>query len=77
MINLLGDRWFKGVDSASACEPDWASVLAHGNAYIGVHLHLYGKAQARKGRKMGHINITAATLTEAWQTARSIQQLLH
>jgi len=77
MINLLGDRWFKGVDSASAREPDWAGVLAHGNAYIGVHLHLYGKTEARKGRKMGHINITAATLTEAWQTARSIQQLLH
>jgi 5-(carboxyamino)imidazole ribonucleotide synthase len=77
MINLLGDRWFKGVDSASAREPDWASVLAHGNAHIGVHLHLYGKTEARKGRKMGHINITAATLTEAWQTARSIQQLLH
>ncbi len=76
MINLLGDRWFEGVDSASPREPDWARVLALGSAAVGVHLHLYGKAEARAGRKMGHINVTAATLAEAWQTAASIQQLL-
>ncbi len=66
MINLLGDVW----------EPDWSRVLALGSADVGVHLHLYGKAQARVGRKMGHINVTAATLAEAWQTAAAIQQLL-
>lgn len=66
MINLLGDVW----------EPDWARVLALGGDSVGVHLHLYGKEEARRGRKMGHINITAQTLDKAWQTARSIQQLL-
>ncbi len=66
MLNLLGDVWV----------PDWAKVLALGNSNVGVHLHLYGKAEARAGRKMGHINVTAATLAEAWQTATSIQQLL-
>ncbi|MEY4362775.1 MAG: hypothetical protein RLZZ24_127, partial [Pseudomonadota bacterium] len=35
--------------------PDWARVLA----LPGAHLHLYGKKQARVGRKMGHLNITA------------------
>jgi 5-(carboxyamino)imidazole ribonucleotide synthase len=37
--------------------PDWAAVLA----LPGVHLHLYGKASARPGRKMGHLTVTAAT----------------
>lgn len=69
MLNLLGDVWHSG-------EPDWAKVLALGSAAVGVHLHLYGKAEARTGRKMGHINITAQNLDTAWQTATSIQQLL-
>jgi len=76
MLNLLGDVWFEGVGSTSPREPDWAKILALGSAAVGVHLHLYGKAEARRGRKMGHINVTAATLAEAWQTAASIQQLL-
>jgi len=76
MLNLLGDVWFEGVGSTSPREPDWAGILALGSAAVGVHLHLYGKAEARRGRKMGHINVTAATLAEAWQTAASIQQLL-
>jgi 5-(carboxyamino)imidazole ribonucleotide synthase len=50
MLNLLGDLWSGG-------EPDWAAVLA----LPGVHLHLYGKAEARPGRKMGHLTVTAAT----------------
>ena len=39
--------------------PDWAGVLA----LPGVHLHLYGKAEARRGRKMGHLTVTAADAT--------------
>ena len=35
-------------------EPRWADVLA----LPGTHLHLYGKTEARRGRKMGHLNIT-------------------
>lgn len=45
MLNLLGDLW-------GDSEPDWAPVLAE----AGAALHLYGKAEARPGRKMGHIN---------------------
>jgi len=50
MLNLLGDLWPNST-------PDWDKVLA----LPGTHLHLYGKLSARKGRKMGHLNITAAT----------------
>ncbi len=67
MINLLGQH---------CAHADWTKVLAYGNALVGVHLHLYGKSEARTGRKMGHINITAQTLEQAWQTARLIQPLL-
>ena len=44
MTNLLGDLWEKG-------EPDWAAACAHPD----VKLHLYGKLEARPGRKMGHL----------------------
>ncbi|CAN5119849.1 5-(carboxyamino)imidazole ribonucleotide synthase [soil metagenome] len=55
MLNLLGDLWFDG--SGEERTPAWDRVLA----LPGTHLHLYGKASARPGRKMGHLNITAAT----------------
>jgi 5-(carboxyamino)imidazole ribonucleotide synthase len=62
MLNLLGDLWFGGGDSpGEAREPDWQRVLA----LPGVHLHLYGKAEARPGRKMGHLTVTAASAEEA------------
>ena len=59
MLNLLGDLWFANPSSANAAqvEPAWQKVLA----LPGTHLHLYGKREARVGRKMGHLNITAAT----------------
>ncbi len=50
MLNLLGDLWLNA-------EPPWHQVLA----LPGTHLHLYGKREARVGRKMGHLNITAAS----------------
>ena len=55
MLNLLGDLWF--ARGASASTPDWAAVLV----LPGAHLHLYGKASARPGRKMGHLTITGDT----------------
>jgi 5-(carboxyamino)imidazole ribonucleotide synthase len=55
MLNLLGDLWFEPGASRQR-EPDWARVLA----LPGAHLHLYGKAEARCGRKMGHLTLTAA-----------------
>ena len=48
MINLLGDLWSSG-------EPRWVEVFRR----PGVKLHLYGKAEPRPGRKMGHLNCLA------------------
>jgi 5-(carboxyamino)imidazole ribonucleotide synthase len=57
MLNLLGDLWFTG-SAQTPAEPPWAQVLA----LPGAHLHLYGKAAARPGRKMGHLTLTGADL---------------
>lgn len=54
MANLLGDLWQGG-------EPAWDRALA----VPGVRLHLYGKTEARPGRKMGHLTCVAVTGTEA------------
>jgi 5-(carboxyamino)imidazole ribonucleotide synthase len=54
MLNLLGDLWY-GSDDVQRT-PDWAAVLR----LPGTRLHLYGKREARRARKMGHLNITAA-----------------
>ncbi|MFX8122199.1 hypothetical protein ABTK95_19980, partial [Acinetobacter baumannii] len=55
MLNLLGDLWFS--TAGGPTPPAWDRVLA----LPGTHLHLYGKSDARPGRKMGHLNITADT----------------
>ncbi|MEO1946921.1 MAG: 5-(carboxyamino)imidazole ribonucleotide synthase [Methylophilaceae bacterium] len=47
MVNVLGDSWVEGV------EPAWGKAFAHNN----LKLHLYGKPEARKGRKMGHFTV--------------------
>ena len=67
MLNLLGDLWFEPADGTMR-EPDWAAVLA----VPGAQLHLYGKAQARRGRKMGHINVLGATLAQAKERAARV-----
>jgi 5-(carboxyamino)imidazole ribonucleotide synthase len=67
MLNLLGDLW-----AGRPAGPDWAAVLA----LPGAHLHLYGKAEARPGRKMGHLTITAAEPTQADAVARRAAALL-
>jgi 5-(carboxyamino)imidazole ribonucleotide synthase len=72
MLNLLGDLWFKPAEPQVECTPAWDQVLA----LPGTHLHLYGKASARPGRKMGHLNITAATAEQAADTARKAAVLL-
>ncbi len=56
MIQLLGDLWENG-------EPDWAEVLADPD----IHLHLYGKADPRPGRKMGHLTCVGDDPTVALQ----------
>ncbi len=58
MVNILGNCWGEG-------EPKWAAALA----LPGVRLHLYGKREARPGRKMGHLTVTAETGPEALQRA--------
>ena len=63
MANLLGDLWEGG-------EPDWAAVCAH----PGVSLHLYGKAEARPGRKMGHLTAVAETAKEAARLAEDARR---
>lgn len=50
MVNLLGDVWLSG---GEVSEPDWKSLLRESN----LKLHLYGKAEARAARKMGHFTV--------------------
>ncbi len=71
MLNILGDVWFDSATGAMR-EPDWSSVLA----IPGVKLHLYGKAEARRGRKMGHMNVLGSTLAEANAAAAQAAQVL-
>jgi 5-(carboxyamino)imidazole ribonucleotide synthase len=71
MLNLLGDIWFAhGSDEPR--EPEWARVLAHPQA----KLHLYGKREARRRRKMGHVTCLGATLDDALATVRAIKREL-
>ena len=71
MLNLLGDLWRLDVQGQRVA-PDWAPLLA----LPGLHLHLYGKTEARPGRKMGHLTITAADAAAARATALRAAALL-
>ena len=55
MANLLGDLWPAGG------QPLWHKALADPR----IKLHLYGKVEAKKGRKMGHLTATAETADQA------------
>ena len=74
MVNLLGDIWnFPGGSAQSSPggrEPGWAAVLRH----PGAHLHLYGKREARPGRKMGHVTVCEASLERALEVALAIRR---
>ncbi|MEY2839913.1 MAG: hypothetical protein RJB60_2212 [Pseudomonadota bacterium] len=76
MLNLLGDLWFPGgvADQVEPeqVEPDWAAILA----LSGTHLHLYGKHEARAGRKMGHLTVTGATPEAAHAVALQAAAIL-
>jgi 5-(carboxyamino)imidazole ribonucleotide synthase len=54
MANLLGDLWIDG-------PPSWTAALAVPE----VKLHLYGKREARPGRKMGHLTALGETAAAA------------
>jgi len=66
MLNLLGDLWVNGAP------PAWDQVLA----LPGAHLHLYGKLKASKGRKMGHLTLTGATVDAVRASALAAAALL-
>lgn len=65
MLNLYGDLWADG-------KPDFLPVLRH----PGAKLHLYGKAAARAGRKMGHVVVLGPTAELALQEAKSLYRQL-
>ena len=69
MLNILGESW-RG--SHAGEPPHWEQLLAHGSA----KLHLYGKSQARPGRKMGHVTVLGTTLAEALASAVSVRALI-
>ncbi|MDH3632072.1 MAG: 5-(carboxyamino)imidazole ribonucleotide synthase [Gammaproteobacteria bacterium] len=66
MWNLLGDIWPRDA------EPEWAAVLENELA----KLHLYGKTEARPGRKMGHINCLGETLDDAKTLLDQVRNIL-
>lgn len=66
MWNLLGDIW------PEDAEPDWAAILECELA----KLHLYGKTEARPGRKMGHINCLGETLDDAKALLDKVRNIL-
>lgn len=70
MLNLLGDLWFKNGDSAQT--PAWDQLLT----LPGCHLHLYGKVDAKRARKMGHLNITGNTPEQVRATALQAAEIL-
>jgi 5-(carboxyamino)imidazole ribonucleotide synthase len=90
MLNLLGDLWHgahggvQGIANegapagapagaqATVQEPPWAQVLA----LPGSHLHLYGKTEAKPGRKMGHLTLTGASPEQARERANAAARLL-
>ena len=65
MVILLGDLWVNG-------EPDWPAALAT----PGVKLHLYGKSDARVGRKMGHLTALGDSVDEAAAKALAARDVL-
>lgn len=62
MMNLLGDLWAEG-------EPDWSALFRHPQ----LKLHLYGKAEARPGRKMGHVHALAADSAQAMAVLEALR----
>jgi 5-(carboxyamino)imidazole ribonucleotide synthase len=65
MWNLLGDLWNNG-------EPDWNVILENPRA----KLHLYGKSEARPGRKMGHVCVMAESTEQAIREIETMKQRL-
>ncbi len=71
MLNILGDVWFPNGFTESQTPP-WDQILA----LPGAHLHLYGKTVAKKGRKMGHLTLTGATVEAVKAATAQAAQIL-
>jgi 5-(carboxyamino)imidazole ribonucleotide synthase len=69
MLNVLGDVWF---EDGKLRTPDWAGVLR----VPGAKLHLYGKAEPRLGRKMGHVTAVNGTIDAALGRANEVARVL-
>ncbi len=65
MAQLLGDLWIGG-------EPNWIGALEMPN----VKLHLYGKHDAKPGRKMGHLTALSDTPAEARRVVLAAREAL-
>ena len=65
MANLLGDLW-------QPQSPNWPAALSHPD----IALHLYGKEEARPGRKMGHLTALAETPEAAGKLVREARERL-
>jgi 5-(carboxyamino)imidazole ribonucleotide synthase len=86
MLNLLGDIWLEKLGSEPnlfgtnklGSDPNFSNspALSKVLALAGAHMHLYGKSEARKGRKMGHFTITASTANEARSIANQTATIL-
>ena len=70
LLNLLGDLWH--TPNNSMREPNWSQVLS----LSGMHLHLYGKNEAKVGRKMGHLTVTGVDIQETRQRAHQAASIL-
>lgn len=70
MLNILGDEWFD--EKGAFRDPDWAAVTA----VPGAKLHIYGKAEARRARKMGHVTVLGTTAEEAMTRAAEVARIL-
>ena len=70
MLNILGDLWFDADDQPTT--PPWTELLK----MPGVKLHLYGKAQARRARKMGHVTVLGTNQAQALSRAHDAAKLL-
>lgn len=70
MLNILGDVWFDAQTEQRT--PDWARVLNQVDSF----LHLYGKAEPRMARKMGHVNFVGKHLDKAALRCESAMHIL-
>jgi 5-(carboxyamino)imidazole ribonucleotide synthase len=68
MLNLMGDVWF---DQGKMRVPDWPGVLR----VPGAKLHLYGKSEARPGRKMGHVTVVNGSVDAALGRANEVARV--